>query len=270
MNRGLLAKACRETWAGTLLFALGLAVTETAEAYIHMHYREQLSFVWEQVAVLRPIVRGLLGPELAEQLGPATLLAMPWIHPIALTLLWAHAIAYCTRMPAGEVDRGTIDVLLGLSVSRWQVYRAYTLVWLGSGIALVILAAAGNTLGLRLAGQERIDARRLAILMTNLFGLYVAVGGMAWLASALSNQRGRAVGAALAVVLGSFLLNYLAQAWPLADRMSFLSILQYHRPLAILRDAAWPVRDIVILFGAGAALWMAGGVVFARRDLSTV
>jgi beta-exotoxin I transport system permease protein len=270
MNRGLLAKALGECWVGTLLFGLGLAVTEAVEAYATLHYREQISFLWGQVDLIRPFLRGLLGPELAEQIGPTMLLSLPWIHPLALTLLWAQAIAYCTRIPAGEVDRGTIDVLLGLPVARGQVYRTYTLVWLASGLALVILAAVGNTLGLRLLGQERIDTRRLFILTTNLFCLYIAVGGMTWLASAMSNQRGRAVGVALGVVLASFLLNYLAQAWPPAQRVSFLSILQYYRPLVIIRDATWPARDILVLLATGGGLWAAGGIVFARRDLSTV
>lgn len=270
MNRGLLAKAWRESWTGTLLFGLGCAVTELVEAYIVLYYREHLASEWGQVAFLRAFLRGLLGSELADQFGPAMLLSMPWVHPLVLTLLWAHAIAYCTRIPAGEVDRGTIDVLLGLPVSRGQVYGTYSLVWLASGIALVILAAAGNTLGLRLLGQERIDAGRLSILMVNLFCLYVAVGGMAWLASTLSNQRGRAVGVALAIVLASFLLNYLAQSWPVAQRVSFLSVLQYYRPLAIIRDVAWPIRDLIVLLATGTVLWMLGGIAFARRDLSTV
>jgi ABC-2 type transport system permease protein len=270
MNRGLLAKAWGETWVATLLFGLGVAVTETALAYLNLHYREQLSLLWSHITAIRPFLRGLVGAEWAGQFGPELLLSVPWVHPILLTLMWAHAIAYCTRIPAGEVDRGTIDVLLGLPVSRWQIFGTYTLVWLGSGIVLVILTAAGNTLGLQLLGQERIDVRRLCILMTNLFCLYLAVGGVAWFASALSNQRGRAVGVAVGILLASFLLNYLAQAWALAGRVSFLSVLEYYRPLVIVRDAIWPVRDMVVLLGTAVALWAASGMVFSRRDLSTV
>jgi len=32
--------------------------------------------------------------------------------PLALT--WAHALLCCTRVPAGDVDRGTADILFGL------------------------------------------------------------------------------------------------------------------------------------------------------------
>jgi hypothetical protein len=30
------------------------------------------------------------------------------------------------------------------------------------------------------------------------------------------------------------------------------------------------VRDLIVLLACGAALWTAGGFIFARRDLSTV
>jgi len=40
MNRGLLAKAWGESWVGTLLFGLGLGLTEMVEAYAHLHYRQ--------------------------------------------------------------------------------------------------------------------------------------------------------------------------------------------------------------------------------------
>ncbi len=271
MNRGLIAKAFRESWPGTLCFATALAVAESVLSYVLMDFRDQLSFIWTQVSFVKPVLRGLVGAEVADQVGPELLLSLPWVHPVALALLWGHAIVHCTRVPAGEVDRGTIDVLLGLPVSRGEIYRSEGLVWVGSTLAIVLLGAAGNSLGLRMLGQgTMIDAWRVGILAANLLCLSFAVGGMVWFASATCDRRGRAVGAALAVVLASFLLNYLAQFWKPADRVSFLSILQYYRPLAILRSGLWPVRDIVVLLAVGLSLWLSGGVVFRRRDMATV
>jgi hypothetical protein len=72
------------------------------------------------------------------------------------------------------------------------------------------------------------------------------------------------------IVVASFLLNYLAQFWEPAQKFAPLGMLRYYRPLFIFRDGAWPWRDIVILLGAGALLWITGGIIFARRDLSTL
>ena len=52
--------------------------------------------------------------------------------------------------------------------------------------------------------------------------------------------------------------------------MAFLGVLRYYRPLTILRDGAWPLRDMSILLGAALILWITAGAIFSRRDLSTL
>jgi len=271
MNWGLPTKALRESWPGTLMFGASLALVEALLAYSLLNLRDQLAALVSQVRFLKVVFQGLFGVDAAGGFSPEMINSIAWMHPAALALIWGHAIMYCTRAPAGEVDRGTIDVLLGLPVSRWQLYLAETGVWLASGIVVLLLGVAGNFLGnLAAQGALRSDPGRLAIVIVNLLCLYLAVGGVAWLVSALSDRRGRAIGTVFAFCLGAFLLNYLAQFWSVADHVSFLSVLHYYRPLAILRDGTWPVRDMIVLLASGAALWTAGGIVFARRDLATV
>jgi ABC-2 type transport system permease protein len=271
MNWGLTTKALRESWPGTLMFGASLALVEALLAYSLLNLQTQIAAILSQVRFLRIVFQALFGAEAAGGLGPEMVSSIPWMHPAALALIWGHAIMYCTRVPAGEVDRGTIDVLLGLPVSRWQLYLAETVVWALSGTVILLLGVAGNVLGNQVAqGSLGSDPGHLVIVLVNLLCLYLAVGGVAWLVSALSDRRGRAIGTVFAFCLGEFLLNYLAQFWSVADRLSFLSVLHYYRPLAILRDGTWPVRDITVLLASAAALWTAGGVVFARRDLATV
>jgi ABC-type transport system involved in multi-copper enzyme maturation permease subunit len=196
---------------------------------------------------------------------------MAWVHPVPLALVWAHAIFSCTRVPAGEVDRGTADVLLSLPVSRWDVFLAETLVWLGCGAAILAAALGGNLLGsLGLPSAQRPELPRLLIVLLNLFCLYWAVGGFTALVSSFSSRRGRAMTLVFLVLLALFLLNYLAQFWQPLEKIAFLSPLHYHRPVETLSGGAWPWKDIAILLGAGAVMWIAGGAVFARRDLCTV
>ena len=72
-------------------------------------------------------------------------------------------------------------------------------------------------------------------------------------------------------MLTSFLVNYLAQSWSVAERLSALSLLHYYNPPpAVLRDGTWPAGDMPVLVVVAAAFWTAAGVIFARRDLSTV
>ena len=271
MNRGLLRKAWQETWTVTALCGLGLILFEAVEGYTLVTLQSEVSVILSQFPVLEKLLRMLVGADRTlGQLGPDAFPAIAWAHPLALVLIWTHAVTCCTRVPAGEVDRGSIDVLLGLPVSRWQLQVNESFAWVASGAGLLLMFVAGNRLGNALAHGPRIELWRLASLAGNLFCLYVAVGGLAWLVSALSDRRGRAASVVAAFVLFSFLLSYLAPFWNVAEQFSFLSVLHYYVPLKVLREGLCPVRDMLVLGGLGAALWAAGGIVFARRDLSTL
>src|SRR5262245_35132305 len=126
MNRGLVLKSLHEVWPATLICGLGLCVVEGVLAYVLPVFQQQFSDQILQIQFLQSMVKAMLGMDTGETLGPEAFMSVPWAHPVVLALVWAHAIVCCTRVPAGEVDRGTIDVLLGLPVSRWQVLGAET------------------------------------------------------------------------------------------------------------------------------------------------
>jgi len=270
INRGLVAKAFRESWAVTLTIGLALAIAQALWAYVLPTYQQQFNDLWQNFGFIRNIAQALFATDLPDA-GPELLNSFAWVHPAVLALVWAHAITYCTRIPAGEVDRGTIDLLLGLPVSRGELYRTETVFWLASGAAVVLIGLCGFALGsLGLSAELRPDPYRSGIVAVNMFCLYLAVGGLSWFASALSDRRGRAIGFAFGVMLASFLVSYLARFWSVAEKLSILSPLHYYTPPAVLRDGTWPVGDMAVLVAAAAVSWGAAGVVFARRDLSTV
>ena len=75
---------------------------------------------------------------------------------------------------------------------------------------------------------------------------------------------------AYGLVLVSFFWNFLGQFWAPARDLALLSLLHYHRPVAVLQAGAWPTTDLLILTAIAVTTWLAGGFVFARRDVCTV
>ena len=271
MSRGLIAKTVREGWRGTLIVAGGLAALEVLLAYILQTFYREFGGQWLELSFVQDLFKALLGTEIGTQITPDAVTAIAWVHPMVLALIWAHAIVSGTRLPAGEVDRGTIDVLLGLPASRTRIYGCELVGWLGSGLVVIVMGLVGNLVGgWWLAREPQGVSAPLIMVVANLYCLYIAVGGMACLASSLSDRRGRAVGVAFAIVVASFLLNFLVQFWQPARAVSFLSVLDYYRPIFVFRDARWPVGDMLTLTLVGAALWTTGAVIFARRDIRTV
>jgi ABC-2 type transport system permease protein len=271
MNRGLLEKTVREVFLGTLAYGGAALTTEALLAYVLPTLQPEIASAWLRIGFIQGFLKAMLGTQVGDSVGPGVFIAMPWVHPVLLAILWAHQITFSTRMPVAEVERGTIDVLLGQPVSRLEVYGHESAVWLLSGLALVAMTALGNFLGAYAARQDTfVPAGRLLPLLGNLYCLSIAVGGIGYLLSTLSDMRGRAIGWALAVVLASFLLNFLAQFWEAAHRVSFLSLMTYYRPADILGGERWPWADMGVLLAVGAATWAAGAVVFRHRDIRTV
>src|SRR5437879_10859029 len=113
MNRGLLLRALRESVPTTLLLGLVLMVVEAALAFVLPKFGAQMTQEWLQMDFARGIMQAMLGTEIADRIGPQMFQAMAWVHPVVLSLTWAHALICRTRVPA--------DVLLGMPASRWAV-----------------------------------------------------------------------------------------------------------------------------------------------------
>jgi hypothetical protein len=142
----------------------------------------------------------------------------------------------------------------------------------GNGVLLVTVGLLGYRLGTLITGSGSGPPLKPLIAVTsNFYCLYLAVGGLACLVSAVSDRRGRAIAVVFAILLASFLLNFLAQFWRPAEIISFLSLMSYHKPLVVMRSGGgWPFGDMAVLLGFAAATWLAGGIWFARRDICTV
>jgi ABC-2 type transport system permease protein len=118
--------------------------------------------------------------------------------------------------------------------------------------------------------EMRPPLSRAMLVEVNLYCVYMAVGGIAFLVSALSDRRGRAMAVVFGIVLASFLLNFLAQFWMPARQVSFLGVMQYYQPAQILQNGTLSLRDIAVLLSVGASTWLVGGEVLCRRSICTV
>ncbi len=271
MNPGLMLKAVLEMWPATLMCGGLLFGVEAMLAYVLPTFQSQFSSGMLQIEFVQSLVGAMLGVDASEALGPQAFMAFPWVHPVVLAIIWSHAMICCTRLPAGEIDRGTIDLTLTLPVTRWAILRNESLVWIGAGLVVLALGFAGYMVGRAyVEPAARPDTNRTLLVLANCFCLYLAVGGLAWCVSASFDRRGPALALVFMILLASYLLNFLGPFSKLADRLSCLGLLDYYRPLAILRDGVVPWRNMALLLMLATILWTSAGLIFNRRDICTV
>jgi len=271
MNAGLWNKALREIALVTLLCAAGLAIFEGLVSYIFWTYQRELTEDLLQIEFVRDVIQSLVGGSYEGPLGPDSLRSLAWVHPLVLSIVFAHAIAVATRVPAGEIDRGVADMLFALPVPRVRIFLHEFLAMLVSGALVVGAGLLGAVVGYRfIPVAERPELAHLTMVGINLYVLGMTVAGLATLLSSASDRRGRAIGASFGFVLLFLVWSFLAQYSKGAERLLFLNILDYHRPLSVLNDGVFPARDIGVLLVCAAALWGSAGAILTRRDIATL
>lgn len=271
MMRGLAYKVYRETRALTCIIAVAIMAGTALLTLAIPQIQDNIVQLIEQLPFLRPLLSALFGIDVETEMTRQIFQGALWVQPLVLSLTWIHAIALCSRFPVTELERGTLDVLLSLPVSRRAVYGAETIVWILSGLVVFAAAGLGSLLvGITLPEDSRLAATSTLRILINFFALYLAIGGMTCLVSSMSDFRGRAIGVVLAIVLASFLLNFLAEIWTPAQRIAFLSVLRYYQPAAIISQGAIPVTNMIVLLTIFVGSWTMGGEILARRSLCTV
>lgn len=272
-NLGLVLRALREITWPTLVFS-GLIGTVCG----------LMSFLLPRVQA-KFMSRGVIPPPLKAfrealfgfdpgNAGVAEIgFALAWSHPVIIAVLTAQAILVCTRVLAGEVERGTIDVLLALPVSRWRLFISETTAWLLSGAVLLGFLFLGSYVGaMFIEPQYRPSWSRLAMVLANLSLVYGVIATSSMLAAVLTDRRARAVLAVIIFTVSSVLISFLYtldSSLEFTKKLRFLSVLDYYKPVQVLMTGEWPVRDMLWLGGASVVLWVAAGVVLSRRDVTT-
>lgn len=271
MNSGLIRKTLRELLPTTILVAVGMFLVELLFARILPSFYQEMSESVLRLPFVQKIIPAALGLDPGQAVGPAMLMAIVWIHPVVLALVWTHAIWSGTRIPAGEIDRATIDVLLSMPVSRSEVFFVEAMIALACGAIVILTGLLGNIIGGWHMSTEMVGTvgERMWVCV-NLWALYAAVYGMSAVSSSMSDRRGRAAGVVVSLVIAAFVVGFLSAYSPLLKKVLFLSILNYYRPLFVLQDSVRPIADILTLLVIGVVFWLAAAVVFARRDIRTV
>ena len=269
--KGLLRKIYFEVRVPVLLFSLGLALIMFLLTSLLPKVLGDLDKMFDKLPFIKPILTALIGIDVSDGFTSQMMQAFLWVHPSVLAMIWAHELMYCSRMPAGEIDRGSIDFLLGLPISRWKLYVGDTIGWLVTGAIIICVGLVGHMLAAStLQPAMRPGNYAIFCVACNLFAVYTAVGSLAFLVSSNSDRRGRTIGVMFAILLASFLLNFLAQFWEPAKSIAFLSVMEYYRPALTIQANEMPWKDLGILLLISLVAWSAGAARLKQRSICTV
>jgi ABC-2 type transport system permease protein len=216
------------------------------------------------------LVRTLMGGESISLMRAMDVLSIGYVHPLVQTILCIWAVGRSAGAISGEIDRGTMELLLGQPIGRWRIILASFLVdlltipllclslwggtWLGSWIVGPIEdgVVEGPLSSLHITPDPeivRIEPALLGPALWNVAALIFAVSGYTLWLSAKGRFRSRVLGIAILITLLQFLINLVAQMWDTIEPLRCLTVFYYYQPQQIALHHSWCVP--LKVFGTG-------------------
>jgi ABC-2 type transport system permease protein len=102
------------------------------------------------------LIRTIIGGEQLAMDRAMDLLSVGYVHPLIQTILCVWAVGRAAGAIAGEIDRGTMELLLAQPLARFRLIAAHLCVDLITIPILCLSLWAGNYLGARLIGPIKL------------------------------------------------------------------------------------------------------------------
>jgi ABC-2 type transport system permease protein len=252
------------------------------------------------------VAQTMVGGESVHFERAMDVLSIGYVHPLMQIIFCIWAIGRAAGAVAGEIDRGTMELLLAQPIPRWRVILAHLTV---DAVVIPILCLSlwgGTLLGTRLVGPFevtaadlepfkklpfpiKIDPELLAVnpgafgpALWNVGGLIFAVSGVTMALSAVGRFRMRVIGLAVLLTLVQFLVNVVGQLWDAVAPARPFTLFFYYQPQQIVLARRWTadlgavwnggqplaaVPVLAVLFGVGVVGYALALWAFTRRDL---
>lgn len=248
------------------------------------------------------LIQTFFGGESIEFVDPQETLSIGPMHPLVQAILCIWAIGRAAGAIAGEIDRGTMELLLAQPIARARIVLTHFLIDLTVIPILCASFLVGLHIGTAIVGtftvdpgvyeavrikppnplpSYTLDPAKVYSGMWNAVALAFAVSGYTMWISSAGRSRVRALGLAIFLTLLQFLVNVIGQLWDGVAFLRPLSVFYYYQPQAInLRHVWWvdpgmlwggkplvSLNVIAVLGLVGAFGYLMALRTFIRRDV---
>ncbi len=269
MNRVLWSKAWHDAWP--LLASLALLLFGFNWLYVWLSSLVELGALALFLSALPQAFEQMIGIPFSKVATPTGRIAVAYIDPIVIFSAVAWGIARGSDSIAGELGRGTLEMLLAQPVRRTALVLVHAVVSTLGAAMLAMCTLLGTWAGLATISLSGVAARDFVPGVLNLFGLMVFLGGFSTLVSACETLRWRAIGIVVGVYVVSLILKIVARMVSWLDWLMYATFLAAFEPqsLVISQADAWQRLLVMngVLLGLGATGYLLAAVIFERRDL---
>ena len=269
-NAAIFSKTLKDSAVTLALASFGMIAFVILIVYSMLNMGTEFLEIISKIGFVKRIFEVTLGIKVDGEVSINILFAVSFTHGMILMLSWGTLIATTTRVTVGEFERGTADLLLSLPVTRSAVYISTTAAWLVCAIVLTLCPFIGVAIGSQIfVTEEHVDLTRYIAPTANFFAINFAIASVACMFSCWMNRRTHSVGIIVGVAFVSVVLNFIDPFIESFQAIRYFGLLNYFRPVDIVRTGEWPIGSIVILLALGTICWLIGLIVYCRKDVPT-
>jgi len=213
-----------------------------------------------------PLIKGMVGA-VSDFASPAGWVGTKFL--IMLPMLMAvYAVLFNNNVPAGEEERGTLDLLLSTPTPRWRVIVEKAAAFIVASLLILIQVSLGLMAAILITPELTIPMPIVFPAFLNVLPLMMLLGAVTLLLCTVLRSRQTALGLAAAFIVGSYFVDTLAS---MSDS-GFMKTLQLFSPFHYF-DGEMALQDgLHVAMFAGftaiaAVLLVLSMYAFQRRDL---
>jgi len=232
-----------------------------------VHDNQRVKAMLQYIDMLPDFIKAFFGGDALQYGNIAGLIAIGYQEPLVLLLYMLFAVGVPTALLAGEVQRGTMELILSRQTTKTHVYICAGLITIIGMYALVVVMFLGTVVSTNLYEfDQQVPLYSFFKLAVNGGILASAAGGIALLA-ATCFRRGMAVSLTVTYLVINYFIMIITQWWPRMKWLDPVTIFNYVDGAKIFNESAWPLSDMCVLLSILLVSAVLGGVVWWRRDL---
>ena len=178
-----------------------------------------------------------------------------------------YAVIASNRLVARHVDRGSMAYLLASPNSRLRVVMTQMIVLLSGLTFLIVFCTVVGIVCSELWFPDELDIGRFILVNAGVYCLHLAISGLCFLASCVSNESKYAVAVGAGFPLFFYLVQMLANMGGKLEKLKYATFFTLFDPAVLATGDAGAMIGCVFLAATGILLYTAGCIIFCKRDL---
>jgi len=257
----LLIHEIRSRWRAILGWGFGLILF--GAVYISI-----FPGLFEQLKSLKDLsIYKLVGMQLGSIEGYMASVVLVYVS----ILLGIYCIIASTSTLAGEEDNGTLELIVAMPLSRWQILTAKAIALSVVALLIMIIASIGNAFILAVIKiNNPINVTPFGLFRALISSLPLAFGFIMigfFLGAILPNRRLSATVMTIFFIASFFGENIAGMVKSLEPIKYFSLFNYYNTTVTIFTDGA-QLSDTIILLGVAAIFYVLASIFFKRRNIT--